>query len=67
MADYRLKLLIDRENFTKEAKMKKYFDFESVLSLIDKAINPQYLNPTQEIVLREVWKGKNLFRNGWRI
>ena len=58
MADYQLKLLIDRENLSKEAKMKKYFDFESVLSLIDKAINPQYLNPTQEIVLREVWKGK---------
>ena len=58
MADYRLKLLIEQRNLSKEAKMKNYFDFESVLSLIDKAINPQYLNPTQEIVLREVWKGK---------
>lgn len=58
MAEDRLKRLIDRKNLSKEAKMKKYFDFESVLSLIDKAINPQYLNPTQEIVLREVWKGK---------
>ena len=38
--------------------MGKYFDFESVLTLIDKTINPEYLNPTQEIVLREVWKGK---------
>ena len=38
--------------------MKSSVDFESVLSLVDKAINPTYLNPTQEIVLREVWKGK---------
>lgn len=38
--------------------MKKAIDFESVLSLIDKAISPSYLNPTQEIVLREVWNGK---------
>lgn len=38
--------------------MKKKVDFESVLSLVDKAISPTYLNPTQEIVLREVWNGK---------
>ena len=38
--------------------MKKTVDFESVLSLVDKAISPTYLNPTQEIVLREVWNGK---------
>jgi len=38
--------------------MKKTIDFESVLSLVDKAISPTYLNPTQEIVLREVWNGK---------
>lgn len=38
--------------------MKNPVDFESVLSLIDKTISPTYLNPTQEIVLREVWNGK---------
>ncbi|MEL6495835.1 MAG: ATP-binding protein [Cyanobacteria bacterium J06623_7] len=38
--------------------MKKTVDFESVLFLIDRAISPTYLNPTQEIVLREVWNGK---------
>ena len=38
--------------------MKKPIDFESVLFLVDKAISPTYLNPTQEIVLREVWNGK---------
>ena len=38
--------------------MKKTVDFESVLLLVDKAISPTYLNPTQEIVLREVWNGK---------
>ena len=38
--------------------MKKTVDFESVLFLVDKAISPTYLNPTQEIVLREVWNGK---------
>ena len=38
--------------------MSKSVDFESVLSLIDRAISPTYLNPTQEIVLREVWNGK---------
>ena len=38
--------------------MSKSVDFESVLSLIDSAISPTYLNPTQEIVLREVWNGK---------
>lgn len=38
--------------------MNNSVDFESVLSLIDKAISPTYLNPTQEIVLREVWNGK---------
>ncbi len=38
--------------------MKKKVDFESVLFLVDKAISPTYLNPTQEIVLREVWNGK---------
>ena len=38
--------------------MRKSVDFESVLSLIDRAISPTYLNPTQEIVLREVWNGK---------
>lgn len=37
---------------------KNSVDFESVLSVIDKAITPTYLNPTQEIVLREVWNGK---------
>ena len=37
---------------------KNSVDFDSVLSLIDKAIAPTYLNPTQEIVLREVWNGK---------
>ena len=40
------------------ADMKNPIDFESVLSLIDKTISPRYLNPTQEIVLREVWNGK---------
>ncbi|WP_019506533.1 AAA family ATPase [Pleurocapsa sp. PCC 7319] len=38
--------------------MNTSVDFESVLSLIDKTISPTYLNPTQEIVLREVWNGK---------
>ena len=38
--------------------MTNSIDFESVLSLIDKTISPTYLNPTQEIVLREVWNGK---------
>lgn len=38
--------------------MKKSIDFERVLSLVDRAISPTYLNPTQEIVLREVWNGK---------
>ncbi|MEO1670578.1 MAG: NB-ARC domain-containing protein [Cyanobacteria bacterium J06631_2] len=38
--------------------MKKSVDFESVLLLVDRAISPTYLNPTQEIVLREVWNGK---------
>ena len=38
--------------------IKKTVDFESVLFLVDKAISPTYLNPTQEIVLREVWNGK---------
>lgn len=38
--------------------MKKTIDFESVLFLVDQAISPTYLNPTQEIVLREVWNGK---------
>ncbi|MEM6613572.1 MAG: ATP-binding protein [Cyanobacteria bacterium P01_C01_bin.72] len=38
--------------------MKKSIDFESVLLLVDRAISPTYLNPTQEIVLREVWNGK---------
>lgn len=38
--------------------MKQKVDFESVLFLIDRAISPTYLNPTQEIVLREVWNGK---------
>ena len=38
--------------------MKNPIDFELVLSLVDRTINPSYLNPTQEIVLREVWKGK---------
>lgn len=33
-------------------------DFNSILSLIDRTITPNYLNPTQEIVLREVWNGK---------
>ncbi|NJL51402.1 MAG: AAA family ATPase [Hydrococcus sp. SU_1_0] len=33
-------------------------DFESVLSLIDKTIEPLYLSSTQEIVLRETWNGK---------
>ncbi len=38
--------------------MKNSVDFESVLYLIDRTISPTYLNPTQEIVLREVWNGK---------
>ncbi len=38
--------------------MKRSVDFERVLSLVDKIISPTYLNPTQEIVLREVWNGK---------
>ena len=38
--------------------MKRSIDFERVLSIVDKAISPTYLNPTQEIVLREVWNGK---------
>ena len=38
--------------------MNNPIDFESVLSLIDRTISPIYLNPTQEIVLREVWNGK---------
>ncbi|MEL6927303.1 MAG: NB-ARC domain-containing protein [Cyanobacteria bacterium J06600_6] len=38
--------------------MKRSIDFERVLSLVDQAISPTYLNPTQEIVLREVWNGK---------
>jgi len=38
--------------------MNKSIDFDSVLSLVDRAISPTYLNPTQEIVLREVWNGK---------
>lgn len=38
--------------------MKNPVDFDAVLSLVDKAINPTYLSPTQEIVLREVWNGK---------
>ncbi len=38
--------------------MTKLVDFEAVLSLVDKSISPTYLNPTQEIVLREVWNGK---------
>ena len=38
--------------------MKNKVDFESVLFLVDKTISPTYLNPTQEIVLREVWNGK---------
>ena len=33
-------------------------DFDSVLSLIDRGIRPDYLNSTQEIVLREVWNGQ---------
>ena len=42
--------------------MKNSVDFESVLSLIDSTISPTYLNPTQEIVLREVWNGKTYSR-----
>lgn len=38
--------------------MTNNINFESVLSLVDKAISPTYLNQTQEIVLREVWNGK---------
>ena len=38
--------------------MKNPIDFDSVLSIVDKALNPTYLSPTQEIVLREVWNGK---------
>ena len=38
--------------------MKNPIDFDLVLSLVDKALNPTYLSPTQEIVLREVWNGK---------
>ena len=42
--------------------MKNSVDFESVLYLIDRTISPTYLNPTQEIVLREVWNGKTYSR-----
>ncbi len=42
--------------------MKQKIDFESVLLLVDRAISPTYLNPTQEIVLREVWNGKTYTR-----
>lgn len=38
--------------------MTNLVNFEAVLSLIDQSISPSYLNPTQEIVLREVWNGK---------
>ena len=38
--------------------MANSVDFNSVLSLIDRGIKPNYLNPTQEIVLREVWNGQ---------
>lgn len=38
--------------------MTNSVDFDLVLSAIDRAINPMYLNHTQEIVLREVWQGK---------
>lgn len=33
-------------------------DFNHILRLIEYTINPDYLNLTQEIVLREVWNGK---------
>ena len=38
--------------------MTNLVNFDAVLSLIDQSISPSYLNPTQEIVLREVWNGK---------
>ena len=37
-------------------------DFDSILQLIDFTISPNYLNKTQEIVLREVWDGKTYAR-----
>ena len=37
---------------------KNSFDFESILSLIDRTITPLYLSSTQEKVLREAWYGK---------
>ncbi|MGF1542647.1 MAG: NB-ARC domain-containing protein [Pleurocapsa sp.] len=42
--------------------MRDSVDFNSILSLIDRTISPTYLNPTQEIVLREVWNGKTYSR-----
>ena len=33
-------------------------DFDSILQIIDSTITPNYLNSTQELVLREVWNGK---------
>ena len=47
-----------QQSFLHKIIMRRAVDFESVLSLIDQAISPTYLNPTQEIVLREVWNGK---------
>jgi len=38
--------------------MTNLVNFDAILSLIDQSISPSYLNPTQEIVLREVWNGK---------
>ena len=37
-------------------------DFDSILQIIDSTISPNYLNSTQEIVLREVWNGKTYAR-----
>ena len=36
----------------------KPLDFDRVLQLVDRAISPDFLNSTQEKVLREVWNGK---------
>ena len=42
--------------------MNRTQDFEPILQLIDTTISPNYLNRTQEIVLREVWLGKTYAR-----
>ncbi|MGL5877694.1 MAG: hypothetical protein ACRC2V_07935, partial [Xenococcaceae cyanobacterium] len=37
---------------------KSEFDFEKVLTEIDRAIKPAYLNKVQELVLRHTYEGK---------